>query len=204
MSYIVGNRIPYEYFLTKGKGQSDVYSKGLPYETGSYDAALTKAGIQNANIIEYTSVMSPISTEIPKKDGLKRLKWGEVLECIKASSNGKKGEFVSAAVITTEIIGPDSKYCGGFACEYSGDGSREETIESLRKSIEGIIVRRRMGHFVNGLKMFQKNKTTKGYTVTPGYKFVYESLKIRKNYGSVLAAICFVSYKMPILNLNGI
>jgi len=36
---ILGNRIPYEYFITKGKGESNAGSAGLPYETGSYDAA---------------------------------------------------------------------------------------------------------------------------------------------------------------------
>jgi len=53
---ILGNRVPYEYFITSGSGQSNVGSEGLPYESGSYDEALTKAGIQNANIVEYTSM----------------------------------------------------------------------------------------------------------------------------------------------------
>jgi hypothetical protein len=29
---ILGNRVPYEYFMTKGKGESDAGSEGLPYE----------------------------------------------------------------------------------------------------------------------------------------------------------------------------
>ena len=49
---VLGNRVPYEYFLTKGKGESNAGSEGLPYETGSYDAALNDAGIQNSNVIE--------------------------------------------------------------------------------------------------------------------------------------------------------
>ena len=44
-SIVFGNRIPYEYFITKGRGESDVGSPGLKYETGSYDQALTEAGI---------------------------------------------------------------------------------------------------------------------------------------------------------------
>ena len=38
---ILGNRVPYEYFITNGAGESDAGSKGLPYETGSYDEALS-------------------------------------------------------------------------------------------------------------------------------------------------------------------
>ena len=67
---ILGNRVPYEYFITQGKGESDVGSKGFPYETGSYDAALFNAGIQNANVIEYTSVMPTESKEISKVKNL--------------------------------------------------------------------------------------------------------------------------------------
>ena len=48
---ILGNRVPYEYFITKGKGESSAGSEGLPYETGSYDAALNIAGIENTNVI---------------------------------------------------------------------------------------------------------------------------------------------------------
>ena len=88
---ILGNRVPYEYFITTGKGESAAGSEGLPYETGSYDAALNDAGIQNTNVIEYTSVMPTEAKEISKEEGLKRIQWGEVLECIKAQSNGKKG-----------------------------------------------------------------------------------------------------------------
>ena len=80
---VLGNRVPYEYFLTKGKGESNAGSEGLPYETGSYDAALNDAGIQNSNVIEYTSVIPVGAKEIPKEEGLKRLNWGEVLEVIK-------------------------------------------------------------------------------------------------------------------------
>ena len=71
---ILGNRVPYEYFITYGSGQSNVGSEGLPYETGSYDAALTKAGIQNANIIEYTSVIPTGAKEISKEEAIKNAK----------------------------------------------------------------------------------------------------------------------------------
>ena len=104
---ILGNRIPYEYFITKGKGESDAGSKFLPYETGSYDAALHDAGIQNANVIEYTSVMPTESREISKEEGLKRMQWGEVMECIKAQANGEKGSTISSAVMITTIHDPN-------------------------------------------------------------------------------------------------
>ena len=70
---ILGNRVPYEYFITKGRGESNAGSEGLPYETGSYDAALFEAGIHNANVIEYTSVMPTDSKQISKEEELPKI-----------------------------------------------------------------------------------------------------------------------------------
>ena len=199
---ILGNRVPYEYFMTKGKGESDAGSEGLPYETGSYDAALFEAGIQNANIIEYTSVMPTDSKQISKEEGLKRLQWGEVLECIKAQSNGKKGSKISAALMTTSVIDPKGKYLGGFAVEYSGSGTKEDAEASLAESVTGIIERRGYGKLKGGgnLEMYKDNVTDNGYKIHPGAIFEYENLKVTKKHGSVFTAICFVSYKFPTLN----
>ena len=199
---ILGNRVPYEYFMTKGNGESDAGSEGLPYETGSYDAALFEAGIQNANVIEYTSVMPTESKQISKEEGLKRLQWGEVLECIKAQSNGKKGSKISAAVMTTSVIDPKGKYLGGFAVEYSGSGTKEDAEASLAESVTGIIERRGYGKLKGGgnLEMYKDNVTDNGYKIHPGAIFEYENLKVTKKHGSVFTAICFVSYKFPTLN----
>jgi len=199
--FILGNRIPYEYFITQGKGESDAGSKGLPFETGSYDAALFNAGIQNANVIEYTSVMPTESKEITKEEGLKRLQWGEVLECIKAQANGKRGSKISAAVITTSVTDPKGKYLGGFACEYSGSGTKEEAGKSLIESIVGMIERRGYGIMKNP-SLHQDNITDKGYKIHPGKHFVYENLNVTKENGSVFTAICFISYRFPLLKTN--
>jgi len=196
----LGNRVPYEYFLTSGAGGSDAGSKGLPFETGSYDQALTKAGIENANIIEYTSVIPTGAKEISKEEGLKRIKWGEVLECIKAQANGAKGEFISSAVMTTSVYDPNGKYLGGFACEYSGNGTKEEAEESLRTSIDGIIERRNYGKTDGEAKMYSDNVTDKGYKYHPGEKFIYQGLDVKEHHGTVLTAICFVSHKYPQLD----
>jgi arginine decarboxylase len=198
---ILGNRVPYEYFITQGKGESNAGSKGLPYETGSYDAALFNAGIQNANVIEYTSVMPTESKELTKEEGLKRLQWGEVLECIKAQANGKRGSKISAAVITTSVTDPRGKYLGGFACEYSGSGTKEDAEQSLLQSIVGMIERRGYGVMKESGKMqlYKDNVTDKGYKIHPGKNFIYEYLDVTKEHGSVFTAICFVSYKFPAL-----
>ena len=196
---ILGNRVPYEYFITTGKGESNAGSAGLPYETGSYDAALNDAGIQNTNVIEYTSVMPTESKEITKEEGLKRLQWGEVLECIKAQANGKRGSKISAAVMTTTIIDPKGKFLGGFACEYSGAGTKKEAESSLSESISGMIKRRGYGNIKGDIQIYKDNKTDTGYIIHPGKIFVYDFLDVKEEHGSVFTVICFVSYRFPTL-----
>jgi arginine decarboxylase len=194
---VLGNRVPYEYFLTKGKGESNAGSEGLPYETGSYDDALNDAGIQNSNVIEYTSVIPVGAKEIPKEEGLKRINWGEVLEVIKAQSNGKKGQHISAAVMTTTIIDPTGKYLGGFACEYSGSGTRKEAEDSLIISIAGMIKRRGYGNIKGETKIYKDNITDTGYKIHPGKVFIYDDIKVNEEHGTVFCAICFVSHRYP-------
>jgi len=200
---ILGNRIPYEYFITKGKGESNAGSAGLPYETGSYDAALNDAGIENANVIEYTSVIPVEAKQIEREAGLKRITWGEVLECIKAQSNGRKGSKISAAVMTTTIINPKGEFLGGFACEYSGSGTRKEAEDSLAESIAGMIKRRGYGNIKGATQMYKDNITDTGYIIHPGKVFEYEFLDVKEEHGSVLVSICFVSHIYPnLLKMN--
>lgn len=197
---IVGNRVPYEFFITSGAGESDAGSKGLPFETGSYDEALTKAGIEDVNVVEYTSVIPTGAKEISKEDGVRRIKWGEVLECIKAQANGNKGEFISAAVMTTSVFDKKGNYLGGFACEYSGSGSKVEVERSLEVSIAGIIERRKYGSVPTSGILYKDVKTSDGYMIHAGKDFVYDCLKIKKHHGSVFSAICFVSYQIPLIH----
>ena len=194
---ILGNRIPYEYFATTGKGESEAGSEGLKYETGSYDAALANAGIEDCNVIEYTSVIPTGAKQISKEEGLKRLRWGEVMECIKAQSNGDKGSFISAAVMTTDVYDEHNTYLGGFALEYSGSGKKEDAIASLSLSLRGLIERRGYGKIDGNVKIFANNKTSRGYTLYPGKIFVYDSLHVKEEHGSVFAALCWVSHRFP-------
>jgi arginine decarboxylase len=84
---IIGNKIPHKYFYTKGSGESNYGGKGLPYEAGSYDAALTKAKIEQCNMMFYTSLLPPTSKEITRAQGLKTIKWGNVMDSIMAIMN---------------------------------------------------------------------------------------------------------------------
>jgi arginine decarboxylase len=193
---IISNRLPYEYFVTTGRGQSDAGSKGLPFETGSYDAALNDAGIENANIMVYSSVIPTEAKEISKEEGLGRIKWGQVIESIKAEANGKHGQRITAAVMITAVHDPRGKYLGGFACEYSGSGERKDAEASLLLSVKGMIERRGYGTMPSSCQVGKDCTTDRGHVIHPGKKFVIDTLNVTKKAGSVLAAICFMSFRV--------
>jgi pyruvoyl-dependent arginine decarboxylase (PvlArgDC) len=76
--------IPKEYFWVIGWGESDV---GI--ESGSYDAALHMAGIENYNVMLYTSVLPPETVELVH---LPDIHHGSVLEGIIAVQHTESQE----------------------------------------------------------------------------------------------------------------
>ena len=91
---LFGNRIPMHYFVTSGNGDTDIGPGDDPWETGSYDLALMEAGIENFNVVLYTSVLPPESVEISIDEARKFFHHGAVIEVIMASVNGEKGEML--------------------------------------------------------------------------------------------------------------
>src|ERR1700693_5680847 len=116
----IGCRIPKDYFWVIGWGESDV---GI--ETRSYDAALHMAGVENYNVMLYTSVLPPEAVELPH---LPDIHHGSVLEGIIAVQHtDKPGTRVTAGLLLAKgYRNSDPSYLGGFACEDAGSGSFEE------------------------------------------------------------------------------
>lgn len=204
----ISNRVPSQYFMTTGKGEWPQHStKGArsslseddPFETGSYDVALTDAGIENANVMKYTSVIPRKAKRITKAKGTKGLVWGQVLESIMARADGKHGDRIAAAVMLTNVS-HNGKHLGGFATEYSGDENKAGAIATLVRATRGMIKRRGYGDLPARANLFGGTwRTSRGYEVSPGAAFVYDSLDVRGDTGTVLAAVCFTAFDVQIL-----
>jgi arginine decarboxylase len=172
----IGCRIPKDYFWVIGWGESDV---GI--ETGSYDAALTMAGIENYNVVLYTSVLPPEAVEL---EHLPEIHHGSVLEGIMAVQHtDKPGTRITAGLLLAKVYRKSGSYLGGFACEYSANGSVEEAEANLHEAMEGLF-KRRYSHAMYRLE-FGKSVVR---TFTP-----------KKAFGTVLVGIGFSSYISPVL-----
>ena len=170
---LIGNRIPKDYFVTSGQGESDI-----TIHAGSYHLALRQAGIEMCNIMSYSSIMPKIAREVPKP---KTLVHGSVMESITAVANAEKGKRATAGIIFSWLYDRKSgERYGGLVCEYNGNKEAPDVEKELRASVNEL--------YTNGYddKYELKNETLITRTFVP-----------KKKYGTALVAICFLNYIYP-------
>lgn len=180
MQIITSTRIPRDFFITTGSGESDI-----TIHAGSYHLALKDAGIERCNIMGYSSILPGIATEIPKPNP-DELVHGSVLETIMAQSDVTKGKRATAGIIFGWLFDKETgKKYGGLVCEYNGNDTEEQCAESLKKSL--------------------KELYTNGYSekfILKDFKLITKSFKPTKKYGTAIVALCFVNYVHPVLGIT--
>jgi len=176
---LIGNRIPKDYFITKGTGESNI-----TIHAGSYHLALREAGIEMVNIMTYSSILPRVANKINKPDHIEH---GSVMETIMAVSNGNKGERLSAGIIYGWLYERESgnKY-GGLVCEHSGNFSEEELKNKLGASINEL--------YYDGYE--------DKYSLQD-IEIITSSFVPKKEYGTAMVALCFTNYIVPKLNQTG-
>jgi len=174
--YVFGNRLPKEYFVTKGKGESDITT-----HAGSYHLALRDAdGIEACNIITYSSILPAVAREIKRP---KILTHGSVMETIMAVCNTTSGERATAGITYGWLYHKKTgeKY-GGLVCEYNGNFSTIKAKEQLALSLQEL--------YTNGYSDDYELKNI---------KMITNSFIPKKRFGTALVALCFVNYIYPVL-----
>lgn len=184
-SPVFGNMIPRDCIVSKGYGDTDIGGGNKnPWETGSFDTALVMARIENFNIIRYTSVLPPEAKEIPIETARRLYHPGAVMGTIMAQTNGYRGELICAGVGTIQVKRiADGIHIAGYAAEYMGNGSTQEAVKSLHKSLLSVVYRRYNSH---QFMVFDE-------------RFCVQEHLVRHRYGSVIALIGFLSNIYPML-----
>jgi arginine decarboxylase len=178
-SAIVGNRIPRNFFVTGGVGQSDI-----TIHAGSYHLALHDARIEHLNIIEYSSILPKCARKI--KYDPKEIPHGSTLETITAKKSVEgAGNRATAAIMWGWLFDrqTDSIY-GGLVCEYSDCGSVEDAKSSLTSSLEEL--------YENGYSEKYNLKNT---------EFHSRSVVAKKRFATALVTLGFVDYYVPIIEV---
>ena len=184
---LTGPRIPTAYFATCGNGQSDQGIPPDPYETFSYDLALQQAGIENFNVVYYTSVLPPESYEVPLSAVAPRIHHGAVLEAILAKAGGGKGDTVASGVGRVWAVDAKGNYIGGFAAEYEFVYAKQKVAPDMAKAAAVKQLTASLDH-----ELTIRGLTQKGEKV-----FTTDSLYITKNYGISLSALGFIGFIEP-------
>ena len=179
---ILGTRIPKDYFMSTGIGDTDIGHGIDPWETGSYDLALKEAQIENFNVIQYTSVLPPESRELPIEEAKRFYHHGAALEVIMANINGKKHDHLCAGIGRIQVRRKaDGVHIGGFAAEYEGHARGENAREALHESLMGIFARR---YDPNKYEYFDE-------------KFTVRDFVIKNDWGTAITVLAFVTYIFP-------
>jgi len=173
---LVGNRISKDFFITIGKGESDI-----TIHAGSYHLALKQADIEMCNIITYSSILPAISREVKRP---KKLVHGSVMETIMAVANCRKKESCIVGIIFGWLYDRKSneKY-GGLVCEYNGSLSEKMAEKQLKKSLNEL--------YTNGYSKKYSLKDT---------KIILNSISPKKEFGTAIVALCFINYIYPYLH----
>jgi arginine decarboxylase len=173
-SILLGNRIPKDFFITNGIGESDI-----TVHAGSYHLALKDAGIECYNILTYSSILPAIATQVEKPA---RYVHGSVAETIMAAASSTQGILATAGIIFgwlyDKVTG--QKY-GGLVCEYNGSEREEEAGNSLRASLKEL--------YVHGF--------SEGYDLGE-IQLLTRSFIPRKKFGTALVALVFTNYVVPV------
>jgi hypothetical protein len=88
-----------------------------------------------------------------------------------ARKDGNRGKFISCALLIVEMF-LENKYQGSMVLEYSGNKNEKDALKNLYIELGSMMERR-----IN-------------YTCVPK-KFIYQSLKVKKRYGTVICSVCF-------------
>jgi pyruvoyl-dependent arginine decarboxylase (PvlArgDC) len=193
---VLGNRIPYEYFVTMGHNDTDLGPGDDPWETGSYDLALMNASIENFNVLKYTSVLPPESREITLSEAREYFHHGAAIETIMSDLNGAKGDTLCTGVGRIWVSTQEGVLIGGFAAEYKEkyenqtvpeEKARADAKDALHTSLMGEVNRR-----YNGSE-YQFSEPT----------YAIDYLPVQKKYGTSLVALCWVNYIFPQTEIAG-
>lgn len=183
-----GCRVPTLAFLTGGTGQSN---QGIPpqeYETFAYDSALLQAGIENFNVIPYTSVL-------PKElDGnihqtiaevAPFFHHGAVLEVIMAGHGAKRSDTAALAsglgVCWAE--NSDGTFVGGYAAEY---------VQQFTTEIDEDIAYAQADMWLT--KSMDHELKIRGLRKRGEYDIYVNWLNIKERFGYCLTAMGFLNY----------
>jgi arginine decarboxylase len=123
-------------FFTKGVGTHKEQLR-------SFEIALRDAGIEKYNLVHVSSILPPRCKIIPKIEGLKELKPGQIVFCVMARCASDEPNRLVAASIGCAIPADPDTY--GYLSEHHGYGQNEKEASDYSEDLAASMLASIMG-----------------------------------------------------------
>lgn len=141
--------IPRSFFIVKGKG----YHKT---KLGSFEVALRTAGIAKFNLVEVSSIIPPFCIEVPKEEGLSRLRAGEIVYIVKCRASSNKYDRMLSVSIGLAKPAESSNY--GYIFEHHGIGVKPEKVGEYAENLAAEMLATALGVSFNPSADYNEKK----------------------------------------------
>jgi arginine decarboxylase len=109
--------VPKAVFLTKGVGRHKE-------KLASFEEALRSAGIAPFNLVRVSSIFPPHCKLISRNEGLKRLKYGQIVFCVISDNSTNEPNRLLAASVGLALPADKSNF--GYVSEHHAFGQTDE------------------------------------------------------------------------------
>jgi len=128
--------IPRRFFLTKGKGQHKE-------KLASFEDALRTAGIAPFNLVKTSSIIPPSCRLIPREEGLKLLKPGQIVFLVMSESATNEAHRLISASVGLAIPNDPNRY--GYLSEHHGYGQNEKEAGQYAEDLAAYMLATTLG-----------------------------------------------------------
>jgi arginine decarboxylase len=141
--------VPTKIFLTKGVG---VHKDKL----ASFELALRDAGIEKCNLVFVSSILPPSCKIIPKDDGIKFLKAGQITFCVVSRNDTNEPNRLISAAIGVAVPKESDQY--GYLSEHHAFGQKAELSGEYAEDLAATMLATTLGIEFDSAKAWEERE----------------------------------------------
>jgi len=128
--------VPSKIFFTKGVG---IHKDKL----ASFELALRDAGIEKCNLVTVSSILPPFCKIIPKDEGVKMLKAGQITFCVMARNETNEPNRLISAAVGLAVPKDSTNY--GYLSEHHAFGEKGDKAGEYAEDIAATMLATTLG-----------------------------------------------------------
>ncbi|VAX21190.1 Pyruvoyl-dependent arginine decarboxylase 2 [hydrothermal vent metagenome] len=174
------NLVPKAMFLTNGVGTHKE-------ELRSFELALRNAGVEKCNLVYVSSILPPKCKIISRREGLKRLKPGQISFCVMARTGSNEPHRLVFASIGCAV--PSNKDGYGYLSEHHGFGQTEQVAGDYSEDLAAAMLASTLGiEFDEDKAWDEKKEVFRMSNKIVRTRNITQSAIVKKGYTTVIAA----------------